>query len=356
MSGGPRVRVGIVGTGRWVVRHHLPALLANTRASVTAVADPNTDKRRMVQERFGIATGYPSSSELCASGLVDAVIVATPHAAHYEGARVALDAGLSVLLEKPMTLRADEAWDLVRRASRQSVHLVVGYPFHFTSHVAQARTLVASGSIGALRLVTGLLTSPREHLYTASASRRGLSLTEPDPGTYSDPRVSGGGQGQTEVTHALGNMLRVTGDRATSVSAVMLNHGHAVDVVDAMVIEWQSGALGSVASIGTVPSNHEVQREFRYYGEKGFLLHDLRTGALSLHCSGQQAVDYPLPAPEDLYPADAPSACLVDLVAGGSVNPSPGELGAKVVECLEAAYKSAREGGRPVSIDTTDGP
>ena len=352
----PVVRVGIVGTGRWVVQHHLPALLANDRAVVTAVADPNSDKRQMVQARFGIGAGYRDARELCASGLVDAVIVATPHAAHYEATRAALDAGLSVLLEKPMTLHAAEAWMLVRRASEQAVHLVVGYPFHFTAHVERARSIVQADGIGRLRLVTGLLTSPREHLYRgADRSIGDVSLTEPDPATYSDPQLSGGGQGQTELTHALGNVLRVTGDRATSVSAVMRNYGHNVDVVDALVIEWESGAIGSMASIGTVPSAHEVQREFRYYGEDGVLLQDLRTGSLSLHREGEEVIDYPLPPAEELYPAGAPSASLVDLVAGGSTNPSPGELGARAVECLEAAYLSALAGGASAAIDLTDG-
>ena len=63
---------------------------------------------------------------------LDGVIIAIPHAAHYDVAARCLDAGLNVMLEKPMVLTAKHAADLIRRAEAQAVELIIGYPWHFT--------------------------------------------------------------------------------------------------------------------------------------------------------------------------------------------------------------------------------
>ena len=63
---------------------------------------------------------------------VDGVVIAVPHTYHYEIARDALDAGVHVLVEKPMVLTSAHAWDLVRRAEEKGLELMVGTTFQFT--------------------------------------------------------------------------------------------------------------------------------------------------------------------------------------------------------------------------------
>ena len=344
------MRIGVIGTGRWAVQHHIPALLANPRARLVALADANPTRLAQARDRFGVERVFTAADGLCASGLVDGVVVAVPNASHYGVARRSLDAGLHLLVEKPMTLDPAQAWDLVARARTAGLHLVVGYPFHFSRSVNQARALVATGALGRLHLASGLFSSPRAHLYRRRRSNGVASITEPDPGTYSDPAISGGGQGQTEATHALANLLHVTGLDVDRVSAHMRRLDFPVDVIDVLALEFTNGGLGTLASIGTVGGRYPLQREFRYYGDHGVLLQDLATGAVRGHAGDGLRFDIGPVRPEELYPTHAPSACLVDLMTGGHDNPAPAELGARVVACLAAAYESARRGGQPVAV------
>ncbi len=87
---------------------------------------------------YDIRNTYDDHRELLAAG-VDGVVVAVQHAYHYEVARDALDAGVHVLVEKPMTLTAADAWDLVERAKSNGLHLMVGYTSQFTRHADAAR-------------------------------------------------------------------------------------------------------------------------------------------------------------------------------------------------------------------------
>jgi predicted dehydrogenase len=341
-------RIGVIGTGRWAAQHHIPALLANPRARLVAVADTNPDKLALIRRRFGVGHCFASAEDLCASGLVDGVVVSVPHASHYQVARLALEAGLHVLVEKPLTLDPGEAWDLVGRAQGNRRHLVVGYPFHFTRAVREARRLMVAGALGGLRLASGLFATPRAHLYR-SRCPGSASLTVPDPGTYADPVLSGGGQGQTEATHALANMLYVTGADVAAVSAQMRQLDYPVDVVDVLALHFTDGAVGALATIGTISPEHPPQREFRYYGDHGMLLQDLTTGTLRGYLGRRRLAIGPDPA-QSLYPAGAPSGCLVDLITGGGPNPAPADLGAAVVSCLAAAYESARRKGEPVPV------
>jgi len=346
----PPVRIGVIGTGRWAVQHHIPALLANPRARLVALADANPTRLAQARDRFGVERVFDGSEGLCASGLVDGVVVAVPNASHYGVARRSLDAGMHVLVEKPMTLDPAQAWDLVTRARTAGLHLVVGYPFHFSPPVHQARAVVATGALGRLHLTSGLFSSPRAHLYRRPSSNGVATLTEPEPGTYSDPALSGGGQGQTEATHALANLLHVTGLEVERVSAHMRRLDFPVDVIDVVTLEFTNGGLGSLASIGTVGGRHPLQREFRYYGDDGVLLQDLTTGVVRGHAGDGRRFDFGPIGPEELYPTHAPSACLIDLMTGGRDNPAPAELGARVVACLAAAYESTRRDGQPVAV------
>src|SRR5690348_813921 len=100
-------RIAVVGTGWWSIEHHIPSLLATSDAELVALVDPNAAKLARVAERYGIDRVHLDATELIAAGDLDGVIIATPHATHYDLAAQALDAGLHVLVEKPMVLHGD---------------------------------------------------------------------------------------------------------------------------------------------------------------------------------------------------------------------------------------------------------
>jgi predicted dehydrogenase len=162
------VRVGVVGTGRWAAAHHIPAVLADSRATLSALCDTRPERLAAARERFGAPHAFTDPARLAASGLVDAVVVATPAARHHVAAAPALDLGLPVLVEKPLTVDPADGWDLVHRAARARTPLVVGLTFQFAPLAALARELVAGGRLGAPVLVAALYSSAMTHLYAGT--------------------------------------------------------------------------------------------------------------------------------------------------------------------------------------------
>jgi predicted dehydrogenase len=94
---------------------------------------------------------------------IDAVIIATPHADHYEQVRFALEAGKHVLCEKPLTIRPDEARHLAMRADELRLRLATGLNHRFYPPIRDALALVAGWSIGrveSVRAEIGHMASP----------------------------------------------------------------------------------------------------------------------------------------------------------------------------------------------------
>lgn len=95
------VRLGIAGCGRIAERGYLPAVAGMPDVEVVAVADPERDRARRVAAAAGPAVAFDSAAELLAAGGVDALLVATPAAAHADLAAAAAAAGVRSLVEKP---------------------------------------------------------------------------------------------------------------------------------------------------------------------------------------------------------------------------------------------------------------
>lgn len=105
------VRLGLVGCGRIAERGYVPAAEAVHGVRLTAVAD--TDRARCARAAPGV-TAFPGAVELLASDTVDAVVVATTAESHLPLARLAAEAGLRSLVEKPPGIDATQAAELAR--------------------------------------------------------------------------------------------------------------------------------------------------------------------------------------------------------------------------------------------------
>ena len=130
-----RARIAVVGAGWWSQGWHLPQLHRNPHASVAAIVDPSPELRSTLADleqldalgrRYGAPT-FPTVGELLASDntALDGVLVASTHATHSEIATQALDRGLHVLCEKPMTTDPGEAWALAAAAERSGKYFCV---------------------------------------------------------------------------------------------------------------------------------------------------------------------------------------------------------------------------------------
>jgi predicted dehydrogenase len=168
------------------------------------------------------------------------------------------------------------------------------------------------------------------------------AITGPDPQTFSDPKLAGGGQGQTQVSHAIGMILHAINQRTTQVAAFMENRDLNVDLVDAMAFTCEANTIGNMGSTGNLRDGDKHQQEFRYYGTKGYILHDMRDGQLLVR--NDKGNQYEITGKDigDTYPALETARHLVDLITGkAEINLAPGLQAAWAVEFLEAAYESA---------------
>lgn len=333
------VRVTVVGAGWWATDHHLPALLRHPDARVVAVCDPVEARARALADPAGAQT-FASLTDALAAGGIDAVVVSTPSASHHRLAAAALDAGLPTFVEKPLTLTAADAVDLLRRAESAGTHLMVGYTHQFESGAAFARTAVRE-HIGRLVQVTVEFSSRAGTLYAAAESG-GTAGPGQHPEAYS--AANGGGQAHTQLSHALGMLCWVTGDEVATVAAVTDHRGLSVDVDDAAAFRLRGGATGVAVSSGATAPLLPARQHIRYLGTDGVVEQDLHHARVVLHrADGSQVVREP-GQHEPAYRAGEPVRAFVDLVLGRGKNPAPARPAAAAVAATEALLTAAATG------------
>jgi predicted dehydrogenase len=344
MSAKPKIAV--VGTGWWSTEFHIPSLKKYADCELVALVDPNVEKRRKAEEMFEIPAGFATVSEALAEIKIDGAIVATPSALHHPVAKELIENGVHVMVEKPFTTIAADAHELVKLAQEKSIHLTVGYTFQHTNAAKALKRALDNDEIGEILLVNGLFASMAEAYYRGVPELyKGIfkwAITGPDPLTFSDPKLSGGGQGQTQVSHAIGMILHAINQRATQVAAFMENRDLKVDLIDAMAFTCEANTIGNMGSTGNLRDGDKHQQEFRYYGTKGYILHDMRDGQLLVRNDNGHQYEITGSDIGDTYPALEPSRHLVDLITGKArINLAPGLQAAWAVEFMEAAYESA---------------
>jgi predicted dehydrogenase len=216
------------------------------------------------------------------------------------------------------------------------------------------RDAIAAGSIGEVEVVACLYAAVAREIFRASRIATGPDeeppLISPQRGTYADPKISGGGQGQTLTTHTAALLIWLLGRRAVEVHAVVDRHELDVDLVNAIIVRFEGGALATILSTGSLPEGEPESLEVRLFGSAGDIHLDVSGGRASIHARGTVAVDLPDVPEAARLPEWAPASNLVDIVLGRGPNGSPAWLGVAAVELVDAMYRSAAE-GRPVRID-----
>lgn len=340
----PLVRIAVIGAGWWATEAHLPSLATFDQADLVAVCDPDLRRAESAASAFGAGRAAVDPADLFASDDIEAVIIATPHTTHFELAAAALKRGIHVLVEKPLTTKADEAWELVRLARENDALLSIGATYQYATTFRAVERAVRE-DIGELVLVNGEFSSQTEGLFaTTDESSNHLDPGLPHGVSYSDPALSGGGQGQTQLTHILGAILKATGLQSTTVTALMHNHGLRVDLVDALAFSLEGGVLATTSSTGSTPIGVPVRHVVRYHGRQGMVEHDLLSANAMVYRPHREVRRIGLPDGQPRYEKGAVARAFVSLVQGLGPNLAPGDVGAATVSLIDAAYRSAQSG------------
>ena len=148
----PAVRWGILGPGG-IARQFAAGLRDGTRQEIAAVGSRDLARATAFADEFGAGNAHGSYEDLVADPGVDIVYVASPHSEHHRHARIALEAGKAVLVEKAFTRSAAEARDLVELAQAKGLLLVEAMWSRFLPHYDVIRQVVADGLLGELTTV-----------------------------------------------------------------------------------------------------------------------------------------------------------------------------------------------------------
>ena len=147
-----KLRWGIIGTGN-IANKFAEGLKSAKDAELLAVGSRSADKANGFGEKFGAPRRYDGYEKLAADGDVQAVYISTPHPIHKDNSILCLNAGKAVLCEKPFTINAKEAREVVAAAKRNRAFLMEAMWSRFLPVLVKVRELLAAGAIGEVRML-----------------------------------------------------------------------------------------------------------------------------------------------------------------------------------------------------------
>lgn len=143
--------IGMLGMGNAGLAF-VPAIRKHPEFELAAFVEPNDDARSAAEAQHGVP-GHASLAQLLASGpRLDAVCIASPTEYHTAQALEAIDAGLHVLVEKPMAITLEDARVMVHAARDRGVTLLVGHSHSYDLPIRKMAEVIASGRLGAVRM------------------------------------------------------------------------------------------------------------------------------------------------------------------------------------------------------------
>jgi predicted dehydrogenase len=147
-----KMRTGVIGVG-FIGAAHIEALRRLGYVEVVALAAARDAEKKA--EALFVPKGYADYREMIDREALDAVHICTPNSMHYEMAMYAMEKGVSVLCEKPLTVTAAEARKLRDYARENSIVTCVNFNLRLNPQVVQMKEMVRAGDVGAIRSVHG---------------------------------------------------------------------------------------------------------------------------------------------------------------------------------------------------------
>ena len=334
--------IGVIGTGN-ISRAHLHAYLEfPEEVQVVALADIEPGKAETARAEFVLdgARVYEDATAMLASEHLDLVSIATPPGTHCELSVQALEAGVHVIVEKPMAPSLEECDRMLEAQRRSGKLLSVIAQNRFRDDMAQLKAVLDSGRIGRIA-----------HARIASAWWRGRAYYDLWwRGTWAS---EGGGPTLNHAIHHIDLALWLLG-RPQAVAAMMTNAGHdnaEVEDLSVALLQYERGLAELTSSV----VHHGEQQEIIVQGEHARIGQPWSVAAETARPNGfpETGGDAELVAElEALAAGQAPlehtghSGQLGDVIAAIREGRAPlvdGEAGKRAIELVTAIYAAAIE-------------
>lgn len=148
------LRWGVIGCGQIAYDKAMPGIDKADNARLVAASDVRPERLEMVQDRWGQDVSvYTDYSQLLQSDQVDAVYLGLPNAVHHPVCLAAAAAGKHVLCEKPLSIDAQEARDMIAACERHGVRLMCAYMSRFGDSFRETKRLIRQGVLGQIAMV-----------------------------------------------------------------------------------------------------------------------------------------------------------------------------------------------------------
>jgi predicted dehydrogenase len=249
---GRELRFGLVGAGR-IAESYASAFQAAENATLTCIADNRPDAAASMAEKQGCAH-FDSHQAMAESGLIDAVVVTTPPATHGPICLHFLDRRIPVLCEKPVSLNAEDARLIRKRAGESRTVFTMASKFRYAEDVVRAHNIVSSGILGQIVLFENTF----------------MSHVDMSTRWNADPAISGGGVLIDNGTHSVDIMRYFLGPLSAihAVSGIRLQELAVEDTVH-VTVRAENGATGRVDLSWSI--NKQCDDYIAIYGTKGTL-------------------------------------------------------------------------------------
>lgn len=336
------VKAAVIGSGYWG-----PNMIRNLwelpEFDLVGVADLDPDRLNRTRQRYPslefLTTDY---TEFFDRG-VDAVVVCTPPETHFRIVSDCLDAGLNVLVEKPLTTSSESAAELTVKAEELGLILMTGHTFEYNAAVRELKSIIDSGELGEILYIDGV--------------RVGLGLFHPSLNVIWDL-----------APHDISILNYLTGSMPTHVQS----RGAACvqkDVVDVayLTLEYPNGITANTRMSWLDP---QKTRRITVVGSEKMVVYDdvepleklrifdkrvdtiRRTDTFG---DFQFAYHYGSVVSPHIHfeePLQVECRQFHTSVVSGEAPPSDGHSGLRVVQVIEAAQKSLKDAGKAVSVDS----
>lgn len=332
-----RTRMLLVGCGSMARDHVKNILLQRDTTRIAAICEPSQAMLKVVRAAFrSVGVRFPASGPELKQILkdhadeFDAAFIITPHAFHLEQALMCMEAGLDVLLEKPMVMNAAEARTLIQARDRTGRLLVVAFQGSLSPQIRAAVGMLRASELGTLLNIHGVVW------------QNWRTATE---GTWrQQPELAGGGFLFDTGAHLLNTTADLAGEEFAEVAAWLDPRGAQVDVLGTVMARLQSGAYVTLAACGD--SFPACQSDIRVICTEGMLRTDMWGERLEVRPAGEPDL-----APVTFPPSLGVWEQFLAVRSGKMANPCPPEVGLRMARLWDAIQASSREGGRPVRLE-----